>query len=188
MRVHRTCVQCEWTKKPTALQLGFFRSKKRFSIALLRLFYILRKLTKKQQLMPKYKYVTEYEINAAVKMIYPYLSTPAGLKEWFAEDVQVLPDKTLNIVWDGIAHHARIASWRANAHIRYQFIPEGGEEGVHPRDLAYLELRVDFNEITQTSFLKITDYSDMDNDDELLGLWDNLIEQLREVLGAAVND
>jgi hypothetical protein len=87
----------------------------------------------------------------------------------------------MDIIWDGQSHIAHIVSWRANHHIRYQFLKTNG---VEPTELSYLEFKTDFNEITQTSFLRITDYSDMDNDGELQDLWDNLIEKLREVLGA----
>jgi len=50
--------------------------------------------------MSKFEYNAEYEIRAAVKMVYPYISTPQGLEEWFADRVEVLNDKFLNIHWD----------------------------------------------------------------------------------------
>jgi uncharacterized protein YndB with AHSA1/START domain len=130
--------------------------------------------------MAKYKYIAEFEINAAPKMLYPYLSTPVGLKEWFAEDVHVIDDKHMDIVWDGTVHRARIISWRLNQHIKYKFITaDETQEG------STLEFRIEFSDMTQTSFLKIIDYSDMDDDEQLGKLWDNLMEVLRECLGAA---
>ena len=130
--------------------------------------------------MAKFKYITEYELNAAIKMVYPYLSTPVGLKEWFAEDVKVIDEKHLEIVWDDTNHHAEIVSWRTNSHIKYRFAPE--EEGGKSSSL---EFKVEFSEMTQTTFLKIIDYSDMDDEEELEDLWDNLIESLKACLGDA---
>lgn len=127
--------------------------------------------------MAKYKYTNEYELNAAAKMIYPYLSTPVGLKEWFAEDVQTIDEKRLDIVWDGVTHHAQIVSWRANSHIKYKF--EEGEEA------STLEFKIEFSEMTQTTFLKVTDYSDMEESEELDDLWDSLVDTLKERLGDA---
>jgi uncharacterized protein YndB with AHSA1/START domain len=135
--------------------------------------------------MAKYKYATEYEINASVKMLYPYLSTPGGLKEWFADNVEVSEDgKVFDIIWDNESHLARIATKRTNSHIKFLFEPRNEED---VQDQAFLEFRMDFNDMTQTSFLRITDYSDMDNDEELQDLWDRLVEQLRERVGGQID-
>jgi hypothetical protein len=39
------------------------------------------------------------------------------------------------------------------------------------------------NELTQSSFLKITDYSDTGNEDDLQELWTHLVSNLREIVG-----
>ena len=39
------------------------------------------------------------------------------------------------------------------------------------------------DELTQTTFLKVTDYSDFDDLEELKDLWDGLVEKLKEVVG-----
>jgi len=130
--------------------------------------------------MAKYRYVTEFEIRTSVKMLYPYLSSAAGLQEWFADEVNVMGDKLLNIVWDGVSHPAKIISRRINHHIKYQFIKGNNEEEA---EFQFLEFRLDYNEMTQSSFLKIIDYSDMDNEEDLSELWDGLIDTLKEKIG-----
>ncbi|TAH18879.1 MAG: ATPase [Cytophagales bacterium] len=133
----------------------------------------------------KYKYTAEYEINASVKMIYPYLSTANGLAEWFAEEVKMLKDKTLDIVWDGESHPARLVSARTNSHVKYVFSPlnQADEE-----DPSFLEFKLVHSEMTDTAFLKVIDYSEMDNEKDLRELWENLIFSLRELLGAGGNE
>ncbi len=128
--------------------------------------------------MAKYKYISEYEINASLNMLYPQLSTAVGLKAWFAEDVKVHDEKQLDIVWDGVNHPAKIVSWRTNHHIKYRFAPmeEGGESST-------LEFRLEHSDMTQTTFLKVIDYSDMDSDEDLDELWDGLVHSLKESLG-----
>jgi hypothetical protein len=42
---------------------------------------------------------------------------------------------------------------------------------------------LEVNELTQTTFLKVTDYSDFDDLDELQDLWEGLIENLKKVVG-----
>jgi len=129
--------------------------------------------------MEKYKYVAEYEIKAAVKMLYPYVATASGLQEWFADEVNITSDKKFNFIWDGELHNAKVVSKRTNLSIKYQFIDEE-DEG----DPSFLEFKIDFNEMTQTSFLRVTDYSMMDDLDELKELWEQLITDLKEILGS----
>ena len=131
--------------------------------------------------MAKHRYITEFEITASVKMLFPYLSSAAGLQEWFADEVNIIGDKLLDIVWDGVSHPAKIISKRINHHIKYQFMKPAAVEDPEPQ---FLEFRLDYNEMTQTSFLKIIDYSDMDNEDDLSELWDGLVETLKEKIGA----
>jgi len=64
--------------------------------------------------------------------------------------------------------------------VRFEFLPETkGDEN----DPSYVELRLDFNELTQSTYLKILDYSDFDDQRELHSLWDGLIELLRKIVG-----
>jgi uncharacterized protein YndB with AHSA1/START domain len=131
--------------------------------------------------MGKLKYIVEYEIRASVKMVFPYLSTPNGLAEWFAEKVKVMNDnKTYDIVWDGVGHPARIVAQRTNAYVKYQFLPETPEDEEDP---SYLEFKLNHNEMTDTTFLKIIDYSEITNENDLRELWNNLIATLRERIG-----
>ncbi len=128
--------------------------------------------------MEKYKYTVEFEINASPKMIYPYLATASGLEAWFADNVAI-NKQVFDITWDDEIHPAKIIAKRTNNHIRYQFL-NGEEED----NLPYLDFKIEYNEMTQTTFLKITDYSEMDSKDDLNDMWHQLIGQLKEIMGA----
>lgn len=129
--------------------------------------------------MEKYKYVTEFEIKASPKMIFPYLASASGLETWFADHVSVSKDQLYDIIWDEESHPAKIISKRTNHHVRFQFL-EDSEEATN---LSYLDFKIEYNEITQTTFLKITDYSDMDEQEDLDDMWNQLINQLRATIG-----
>ena len=131
--------------------------------------------------MAKYKYIKEFEIKASVNLLFPYVSSAAGLQEWFADQVNIIGDKLLDIVWDGESHPAKIISKRINHHIKFQFVPI---ENVEDTDYQTLEFKIDYNEMTDSSFLRISDYSEMDNDEDLDDLWGGLIESLKECLGS----
>lgn len=138
--------------------------------------------------MSKFEYNAEYEIRAAVKMVYPYIASAQGLEEWFADRVEVLNDKFLNIHWDNEQHMAKIVSQRSNSMIRYQFVENMEEEKTKSRtkkkDANFLELKLNYSELTDTTYLLITDYSEMNDEEVLQELWDGLVETLREKLGA----
>ncbi|MGE0588428.1 MAG: START-like domain-containing protein [Cyclobacteriaceae bacterium] len=125
-------------------------------------------------------FTEDYEIHASAKMLYPYISTASGLAEWFADDVNINPEKVYSFVWDNEQHKATIAAHRTNHFTRFEFVPETEEDKDDP---SYFELRIELNELTQSTFLKVSDYSDFDDLTELKDLWDSLIDQLRKVVG-----
>lgn len=126
-------------------------------------------------------YTADYEVHASLKMLYPYIQTASGLSEWFADDVRINnQSKVYTFLWDNEEHHARQVAHRTNHFARFEFLPENGED---ERDPSYFELRLEFNELTQSVFLKVEDYSDFEDMQELHDLWDSLIENLRKTVG-----
>ncbi|MCS7004900.1 MAG: START-like domain-containing protein [Cytophagales bacterium] len=131
----------------------------------------------------KYKYQAEFEIHCDPKRLYQYISTPSGLQSWFADRVIPINDKMYDMIWDKQSHPARIVSKRQNSHIKFQFLdPSGSEE-----DLNYIEFRIDYSEITQTSFLHITDYSEMTEKSDLDDLWNKLVGYLLDAIGSHIH-
>ena len=130
--------------------------------------------------MGKIKFVTEFEVNASQKMLFPYLSTASGLAQWFADDVNINEDKVYSFLWDGEEHKARKASQRTNVSVKFEFLPETEEDEDDPN---YIELKLNVNELTQSVFLQITDYSDFDDQEEQQDLWENIVYSLKELIG-----
>jgi uncharacterized protein YndB with AHSA1/START domain len=127
--------------------------------------------------MAKFQYVGEYEFNASKKMLFPYFSTASGLAQWFAEDVNINnADKVYTFIWDGDETKAKLTSNRTNHHVRFDVIDENDD------DPNYFEFKIDMNELTQSVYVRITDYSDMD-EEEATELWDGLIHDLKEIVG-----
>jgi hypothetical protein len=89
-------------------------------------------------------------------------------------------DKTFTFIWDHEEHKARMTAHRTNHFVRFEFVPENEED---EKDPSYFELRLEFNELTQSVFLKVTDYSDFDDLRELNDLWNSLVELLRKIVG-----
>lgn len=131
--------------------------------------------------MPDKKlFTTDFEIHASVKMLYPYIQSASGLGDWFADNVKISPEKVFTFVWEGEERKAIMASHRVNHYCKFQFVPETEEDKEDP---SYFELRIEVNELTQSTFLKVYDYSDFEDEEELQDLWDGLVQNLRKVVG-----
>ena len=130
--------------------------------------------------MVKNKFVADYQINASKKIVFHYLSTASGLEEWFADEVKINEDKNYIFNFDREDHYARLASQRSNSHVKFEFYdPKNPDEADH----AFIEFKLEENDLTQTLFLKVIDYSDSYEDDELVPIWDGLIARLKDIIG-----
>ncbi|MCP4457237.1 MAG: ATPase [Cytophagales bacterium] len=127
--------------------------------------------------MAKEEFVGEYEMRASKKMLYPFISSASGLSQWFADDVNINnEDKTFTIIWDGEENRAKMISSRINHHVKFEFQDEATD------DPNTVEFVLDINELTNTVFIRVTDYSEMDGE-EAQDLWDSLIHNLKEIVG-----
>jgi uncharacterized protein YndB with AHSA1/START domain len=126
-------------------------------------------------------FTADYEFHASVKMLYPYIQTASGLSEWFCDDVKINnQSKSLTFFWDNEEHKAVQAAHRVNHMVKFEFLPETEEDKRNP---SYLEMRLETNELTQSVFLHIADYSDFDDQKELRDLWDDLVGGLKKIVG-----
>jgi uncharacterized protein YndB with AHSA1/START domain len=130
--------------------------------------------------MEKFKFVSEFEFRSSPKVLFPYISTPSGLEQWFSEKVLVLPEQRLDFQWDGDSHIVRQTSLRMNKAVRFEFEDTSNTE----EDNSYLELKLEVSELTQTTFLRIVDYSSNKDEDELKSLWNGFMDNLKEIVGS----
>ncbi len=130
--------------------------------------------------MSKYKFTRDYELKASPKFLYPYISTANGLSQWFAEKVSQEADNHFNFIWDKKEHPARLTMHKQNKYTKFEFIPQNGSG--QPGNPNFIEFTIDTNELTQSVFLKISDYSEETSIEDLEELWDGLVSNLREIL------
>ena len=131
--------------------------------------------------MAKQKFVGEYPINASRKMLFPYLSTATGLCQWFADDVNINNiDKTLIFIVDGEERIAVIDSINKNRYVKFRFLLDGEK----PKENDTLEFRLEVNDLTQEVFVRVEEYTESDDLEESYQIWDNLLAQLKEIIGA----
>ncbi len=131
--------------------------------------------------MAKQKFVGEYPVNASRKMLFPYLSSATGLCQWFADDVNINNiDKTLIFIIDGEERVAIIDSIKNNRFVKFRFLNNDEK----PQDNDTLEFRLEINELTQSVFIRVEEYTETDDLEESYQIWENLLAQLKEIIGA----
>jgi uncharacterized protein YndB with AHSA1/START domain len=124
----------------------------------------------------KYKFVREYAFRNSAKVLYPYLSTPGGLEQWFCDKVSVDSNHLYHFLWENQDHIAKLTSSRLNKSARFEF--EGDDA-----ELSYLEFKLEASELDGSTYLRITDFSSSTDEDDLEDLWDGLIEALKNIVG-----
>ncbi|WP_205500676.1 START-like domain-containing protein [Rufibacter psychrotolerans] len=130
--------------------------------------------------MSKIKFIREYPLNASAKMLYPYLSTASGLQQWLCDAALQLGERRYNLVWDNQDHIAEMTSHRTNKSVRFTF-PGTNKGTLH--DCSYIDFSIETSELTQEQFLRIVDYTDVGDVEQLAELWDNQVLTLRELIG-----
>ena len=127
----------------------------------------------------KIKYELEFPIQASPQLLYQYISTPSGLSEWYAGNVNSRGE-LYTFIWDGSEEQAKLLVKKASERVKFRWL-EDEEEG----DSYYFEIRIQVDEITKDVSLMITDFADEDEIDESKMLWENMISSLKQVLGSA---
>ncbi|MEW7291745.1 START-like domain-containing protein [Aquimarina sp. 2304DJ70-9] len=127
----------------------------------------------------KTKYELEFVVQSSPQLLYQYISTPSGLSEWFADNVNSRGE-LFTFIWDDSEEEAKLLSKKSGERIKFRWV----EDEDNGNDY-FFELRIQVDEITKDVSLMVTDYSDDDEIDENKMLWDNMISNLKHVLGSA---
>jgi uncharacterized protein YndB with AHSA1/START domain len=123
----------------------------------------------------KTKFEIEFVIQASPQMLYQYISTPSGLSEWFADNVNSRGE-AFNFIWDGTEETAKMLKRKSDEFVKFAW-----EEN---EDDTFFEMRIIVDEITKDVSLFITDFAEEDEIDEAKMLWENQISDLKQVLGS----
>ncbi len=122
------------------------------------------------------QYTAEFEFKASRKMLFPYIHTPSGLAQWFADDVTVNEDKLYTFSWDGEQMQAQLASRRLNKFVKFEFIDASASSPT-------IEMLLDENDLTGTVFLNVRDSVTADDEEEFRTIWNQMADSLREIVG-----
>jgi uncharacterized protein YndB with AHSA1/START domain len=130
---------------------------------------------RKELMTNRQKIVLEFEVKSSPTILYTYLTTPSGLSEWYADNVNV-KGKIFTFYWDGDERASEMTS-KAGSKVTYKWLDCNEEE--------FLSLEINEDEITGDIALVVTDFVNSDELDEAIMLWESQISLLRTALGAA---
>lgn len=123
----------------------------------------------------KTKFEIEFVIQSSPQLLYNYISTPSGLSEWFADNVNSRGEIFI-FIWDGAEENAKLLKKKSDEFVRFAW-----EEN---DDDSYFEMRIIVDEITKDVSLFISDFAEEDEMDEAKMLWENQVSSLKQVLGS----
>tara|TARA_B100000767_G_scaffold191705_1_gene178945 strand:+ start:349 stop:741 length:393 start_codon:yes stop_codon:yes gene_type:complete len=121
----------------------------------------------------------EIDFHASPQLLFQYLSTPSGLSEWFADDVNSRGED-FTFFWDDGEEKAKLIQKKNNERVRFQWINDEIDAGE-----VYFEFKIQVDEITKDVSLIIEDFSSEDELEESKMLWENSVASLKQVLGSS---
>jgi uncharacterized protein YndB with AHSA1/START domain len=122
------------------------------------------------------KFELEYNLNCSAKVLFSRLSTPEGLAEWFADQVNVDGD-LFTFFWNSSESKARLSALKENKMVRFEWL------GMENEESNFFEFRINFEELTNELALIITDFAQAEEKEDAIYLWDSQINDLKRALG-----
>ena len=126
----------------------------------------------------KIRYEIEFPISSSPQLLYQYISTPSGLSEWFADNVNSRGE-IFTFIWNDSEEKARLASKKTGEKVKFKWVDENNKD----TDL-FFELHILVDELTKDVSLMVVDFAIEDEVEEAKLLWENQISDLKHLLGS----
>ena len=125
--------------------------------------------------MDKVRIDLEYIIKTSPTILFNCLSTPSGLSEWFADDVNIKNDR-YTFFWDGSEETAILKNVRKSESVKFQWEDDEYED-------YFFEMTIRIDDLTKDVALLVTDFAEEGEEDEIQLMWDNNVDNLKKAIG-----
>ena len=126
----------------------------------------------------KVRYEIEFPINSSPQLLYQYISTPSGLSEWFADNVNSRGE-FFTFIWNDSQERARLASKKSGEKVKFKWVDENSKDTEY-----FFELHILVDELTKDVSLMVVDFANKDELNEATLLWENQISDLKHLIGS----
>ena len=126
----------------------------------------------------KEKFELEFLFKTSPRVLENMISTPGGLAEWFADDVNHEGD-LYSFEWDSNIEQANLLFNKNNSKVRFKWVDD--EDG----DLeTYFEISSTVDPMTASVSLQIIDFAYTEDKESAILLWNQQVGDLKRILGA----
>ncbi|WP_310381861.1 START-like domain-containing protein [Flavobacterium sp.] len=126
----------------------------------------------------KIRYEIEFPINSSPQLLYQYISTPSGLSEWFADNVNSRGE-FFTFIWNDSEEKARLASKKTGERVKFKWVDDQNLDTDY-----FFELNILVDEITKDVSLMVIDFAIEAEIKEATQLWENQVSDLKHVIGS----
>jgi uncharacterized protein YndB with AHSA1/START domain len=120
-------------------------------------------------------YTLEYPVRCSPAILFEFLSTPAGLQEWFADKVDER-DEVFIFSWNGSTETAEVVETDKETYIRFHWTESPEDE--------YFEFSIEKSEVTNQTILVIKDFAEKKEIKDQSQLWEHQVKDLFYRLGS----
>ncbi len=123
----------------------------------------------------KQLFTLEYPVRCSPSILYEFLSTPAGLQEWFAEKVDER-DSVFSFSWDGSVDKAEVLESVDDKSIRFHWLHSPKDE--------FFEFSIEKSEVTNQTILLVKDFAEKKEIKDQSQLWNSQLKDLFHRIGS----
>jgi uncharacterized protein YndB with AHSA1/START domain len=120
-------------------------------------------------------FTLEYPVRCSPSILFEFLSTPAGLQEWFADKVDER-DNVFSFSWNGSVETAEVLESDNESFIRFQWSTAPKEE--------FFEFSIEKSEVTNQTILVVKDFAEKKEIKDQSQLWEHQVKDLFHRIGS----
>ncbi|WP_207496398.1 START-like domain-containing protein [Aridibaculum aurantiacum] len=124
----------------------------------------------------KQLFTLEYPVRSSPSILFEFLSTPAGLGEWFADKVDENKEHIFSFTWNDSTEKAELVEMQENKYVRFHWLHAPKEE--------YFEFQIEKSEVTNQTILVIKDFAEKKDIADQSRVWEYQIKDLFHRIGA----
>jgi len=120
-------------------------------------------------------YTLEFPMRCSPQILFEFISTPVGLQEWFADEVNQRENQ-FSFTWNGAVDEAELLEEFENEYVRFRW------DYYKPNE--FFEFRIEQSPVTNETIFKITDFAEKNELKDAERLWNQQVNDLKHRIGS----